>query len=311
MGGARLDPEFDPLTTFADDRVGSVADCVRVEPAASNAIECDARRTVSSHRGVVQCDGEPDAVDSGDHEVRRRRSDPRLDRRAGIVRARTHDHSPAASAHSAVKTGDRGRPLIQSGRMQPLLFLGAGGHAREVAIVADAVDATHQRWSSHTFVEAADEHDALAHGGDVVIALGSPTVRLALWRRYSTRSDLRWPILIHPRADVGPRNSFSDGILIASGVITTNDISIGPATLVNRAVTIGHEVEIGAGCSLNPGVTISGRVTIGDGCLIGAGAIVLGGPHHRRQRDGRRRGSRHPRRTCQLDGRWCTGASTP
>ena len=161
--------------------------------------------------------------------------------------------------------------------MQPLLFLGAGGHAREVAIVADAVDATHQRWSGHTFIEAADEHDALAHGGDVVIALGSPAVRLALWRRYSSRPDLHWPILIHPRADVGPRNSFGDGILIASGVITTNDVSIGPATLVNRAVTIGHEVEIGVGCSLHPGVTISGRVTIGDGCMIGAGAIVLEG----------------------------------
>jgi sugar O-acyltransferase (sialic acid O-acetyltransferase NeuD family) len=161
--------------------------------------------------------------------------------------------------------------------MQPLLFLGAGGHAREVAIVADAVDATHERWSGHTFIEAADEHDALARGGDVVIALGSPAVRLALWRRHSTRIDLHWPTLIHPRADIGPGNSFGDGILIASGVITTNDIAIGPATLVNLAVTIGHEVVIGAGCALNPGVTISGRVTIGDGCLIGAGAIVLEG----------------------------------
>jgi sugar O-acyltransferase (sialic acid O-acetyltransferase NeuD family) len=161
--------------------------------------------------------------------------------------------------------------------MEPLFFLGAGGHAREVAIVADAVDATHQRWSGHTFLKADDEHAALARGGDVVLALGNPTVRLALWRRYSARPDLRWPILIHPKTDIGPDNTFGDGALIASGVITTNDVSIGPATVVNRAVTIGHESSVGTGSVLNPGAIISGRVTIGEGCLIGAGAIILEG----------------------------------
>jgi sugar O-acyltransferase (sialic acid O-acetyltransferase NeuD family) len=157
----------------------------------------------------------------------------------------------------------------------PLFFLGNGGYSREVALIADVVDVDRRRWSSHVFLGPDDEEAALRDGGEVALAVGTAAVRLRLWDKYCSRSDLSWPTLVHPRADIGPTVELGTGVCFSSGSIATANIVIGDGALVNLNVTIGHDSRIGRCCVLNPGVAISGGVVLGDGCLIGAGAVIL------------------------------------
>lgn len=166
-------------------------------------------------------------------------------------------------------------PWYSPGVTRPLFFLGDGGYAHEVALIADLVDPQQQRWDTHVFLGPDDEAAALAHGGAVALAIGTPSVRLALLERYSTRADLTWPELVHPRADIGPRVTIGPGTCVCSGTIITTNVTVESGVLLNLNVTVGHDSVIGAGSVLNPGVAISGGAHIGAGCMIGVGAIVL------------------------------------
>jgi sugar O-acyltransferase (sialic acid O-acetyltransferase NeuD family) len=158
---------------------------------------------------------------------------------------------------------------------QPLLLLGDGGYAAEVALIARAMDPLGERWDDFVFLGAADEESALAGGGDVALAVGTPALRLRLWEKYSAQRALTWPTLIHPRADIGPSSTVGRGACIASGVVVTTSVMIEDAVLLNLNVTVGHDCVIGTGSVINPGVAVSGGCHIGRGCLLGAGAVVL------------------------------------
>jgi sugar O-acyltransferase (sialic acid O-acetyltransferase NeuD family) len=158
---------------------------------------------------------------------------------------------------------------------QPLFLLGDGGHAPEVALIARAMDPFGERWDDLVILGPDDEETALAGGGDVALAVGTPALRLRLWEKYSRQPALAWPVLIHPRADVGPSSVVGRGSCISSGAIVTTSVVIEEAVLVNFNVTVGHDCVVGAGTVLNPGVAVSGGCRIGRGCLLGAGAVVL------------------------------------
>ncbi|HEY0869267.1 MAG TPA: DapH/DapD/GlmU-related protein [Acidothermaceae bacterium] len=158
---------------------------------------------------------------------------------------------------------------------QPLFLLGNGGHAPEVALIARAMDPLGERWRELVFLGPGDEDRALADGGEAALAVGTPTLRLHLWEKYCDRPGLEWPILIHPRADVGPTSTVGRGACISSGSVITTNVVIEEAALINFNVTIGHDCRIGAGTVVNPGAAVSGDCHIGRGCLLGAGAVVL------------------------------------
>jgi len=158
---------------------------------------------------------------------------------------------------------------------QPLFLLGDGGHAPEVALIARAMDPLGERWDDLIFLGPEDEESALADGGDVALAVGTPHLRLRLWEKYLARPEIHWPTLVHPRADIGPNSTVGRGACIGSGAIVTTNVVIEEAVLLNLNVTVGHDCVVGAGSVINPGVAVSGGCDIGRGCLIGAGAVVL------------------------------------
>ncbi len=158
---------------------------------------------------------------------------------------------------------------------QPLFLLGDGGYAHEVALIARAMDPLSERWDDLVLLGAADEESALAGGGDVALAVGTPALRLRLWEKYSAQRTLTWPTLVHPRADIGPSSTVGRGACIGSGVVVTTSVIVEEAVLLNLNVTVGHDCVIGAASVVNPGVAISGGCHIGRGCLLGVGAIVL------------------------------------
>ena len=110
---------------------------------------------------------------------------------------------------------------------------------------------------------------------EFTIGIGNPLLRLAMYNKFKNIGG-KFVSTISPNADIGHYGNFiSEGINIASGVIITNDITIGKGCLINWNTTIGHDSFIGKFVELCPNVNISGNCKIGDYSFIGTSATIL------------------------------------
>ena len=176
----------------------------------------------------------------------------------------------------------------------PVLIVGAGGLAREMAALLMAIDPQQRVWRLLGFVDRqpADaatpsdlpilcDDESLLRDRSVktlVLGVGDPSLRLRLARAYAALPDFAFPTLIHPSSDVrGPRVVLGAGNVFTANVVLTCDIGIGDWNLFNLNVTVGHDVRIGSGCVINPGANISGGAVLGDGVLVGTGVQILEG----------------------------------
>ncbi len=121
------------------------------------------------------------------------------------------------------------------------------------------------------------EHEVELAGryGALVLGVGFPAVREALHTRFA--ADFEFPVLVHPRADVGAGCELADAVVVSAGCVVTTDVRLGAGTLLNPRSGIGHYTVTGRWCVLNPGANVSGSVVLGDGVLVGSGATVLQG----------------------------------
>lgn len=174
-----------------------------------------------------------------------------------------------------------------------LFILGAGGHAREVAQLVEAINSRTETYHLQGFVErqpvdvgrrigrysvVASDADLSTLKGAAVVGVGTPAAIRRIADQFGTTPGLHWPSLVHPSViwragDV----SLDRGTVICAGAILTTDVRLGAFVLVNRAVNLSHDVEVGDWSVINPGAQVSGNVTIGRECLIGAGAVILQG----------------------------------
>jgi len=175
-----------------------------------------------------------------------------------------------------------------------VFILGAGGLAREVAMVLEHQNAREHRWRFMGFVSGSGEEkgrdlgSGLVVGGDdlllesdveadLLIGIGHPRIRAALVPRYLEKgARFCFPNLIHPAATLDFRRvELGSGNVITAGVAMTCDIRIGDFNLFNLNATVGHDGEIGSFDVFNPGVNLSGGVRVGDRVLVGTGAQIL------------------------------------
>jgi sugar O-acyltransferase (sialic acid O-acetyltransferase NeuD family) len=180
--------------------------------------------------------------------------------------------------------------------VNPLVIVGCGGFGREVFSIVDALNADGAGWTVAGFVDdaptvaAKEAVDALGSQilGDlaslaarrgttsVVLAVGSPTARTAIWRRL--RGDrIDFPVLVHPDATLGRNVDLAEGVVVAPGARLSTAIRIGSHVHVDQNVTVGHDTRVGSFARLNPQACLSGSVVIGERVLVGAGATVLQG----------------------------------
>ena len=174
--------------------------------------------------------------------------------------------------------------------MRDLLLVGAGGLAREMALLARQSGA----FRPVGFV-GKDEGEIGGEipGGRIVtsdarllaegttaalhLAVGDPRIRGLLAARLAAAGRFEFPNLLHPTATLDPSVRFGDGNAVTAGVVFTCDVTVGRFNLFNLNATVGHDARIGDCNVVNPGVAISGGVTIGSRCLLGVGAAVLEG----------------------------------
>jgi sugar O-acyltransferase (sialic acid O-acetyltransferase NeuD family) len=174
-----------------------------------------------------------------------------------------------------------------------LLIVGTGGLAKEVAQLARRIDPQGLRWSRMAYVTRDrgelgtalpfgsvayldDEVTQLARTVDVVIGIGTPTVRRMVAERLRHNPQLEFPNLIHPGTELDPGLvKIGCGNMITQGVAMTCDIHLGDFNLLNLNSTIGHDSRIGSFNVINPGCRVAGHVHLADECLLGTGCCIL------------------------------------
>lgn len=175
-----------------------------------------------------------------------------------------------------------------------LIILGASGLAREMAMLAEHINAVHHCWNIMGFIGEPGcdvgtnlgvapilgddswllEQDIVT---DLVVGIGYPKIKEKVIEPYLKVADrFTFPNLIHPKATLDFRRvELGMGNTITAGCVFTCDIRVQDFNLFNLNSTIGHDVEIGSMNVINPGSNISGNVRIGDRVLIGTGAQLL------------------------------------
>lgn len=178
-----------------------------------------------------------------------------------------------------------------SAHANPLIFMGAGGHAKVLVSLAKAAGyliagvcdpslakAGLREWRGLTVLgdDTAITHFASDSYG-LAMGIGTKLGSALRVERYCELTALgyRFPPLIHPRAMVDESVVIADGVQIMAGVIVQPDCIIGRNTILNTGSSIDHDSEVGEHAHIAPGAVLCGGVRVGDESFIGASSTLL------------------------------------
>lgn len=180
---------------------------------------------------------------------------------------------------------------------RPHILLGAGGHARVVLGLAQALgwpvsgvcdpgleQAGVTDWQGcavlgdDTYLDAADPSGVLLLNGIGLMPARGSDLRL------HTRLHHRWgavgfvfPACVHPAAWVAPDVVLAAGVQIMAGAVVQPGCTIGAGSIINTGAIVDHDCNIGQQVHIAPGATLCGDITIDDDTFVGAGATVING----------------------------------
>lgn len=164
----------------------------------------------------------------------------------------------------------------------PLHVVGAGGHAKVVLSVLDALgipvtsvldDDTRTHGSELLGRRVAGATDVLSeHECRAILAIGDNGIRRAIAARHP---NVAWLTLVHPAAVVHASATLGSGTVVMAGAILQPEARVGAHTIVNSGAIVDHETVVGDFVHIATGARLTGAVTVGDGAFCGAGCVVL------------------------------------
>ncbi len=177
--------------------------------------------------------------------------------------------------------------------MKEILVYGAGGFAREVKDVVDAMaGAGHQVRCAGFLDDSGKNPGGVLNGAPVLggeeqivgwkskaeflVGIGNPAVKRKVAAKVA-RFGGRFGNVFHPAAVTSRFVEFGEGTIVTAGVILTNQIKIGRHVILNLDVTVGHDCVLEDLVTVAPGVHISGNVHVGEGTDMGTGAVIIQG----------------------------------
>ncbi len=174
---------------------------------------------------------------------------------------------------------------------KPLVIIGAGDFAREVAWLVERINCARPEWTLLGFVDdspnlqnqVVDGHPVLGTISWlltqteelwVICAIGTGCIRQRVTEQIALKPSLHPATLIDPSAVIGRDIRIGPGCIICAGTVLTVHVTLHSHVIVNLNCTIGHDAVIGKYCTINPGVNVSGKVQIGACSNIGTGAAL-------------------------------------
>lgn len=175
--------------------------------------------------------------------------------------------------------------------LEPLIIVGAGGHARTVigVVLAGA------KWSvAGLIAENCPKGDRTVLGFNLlggleslpelraarickaVIAVGQNSARQRLAENLLA-AGFELATVIHPSAHIMVAAQIGFGSFIHASSVVGPECNIGRNVIVQPMCVIGHETVVGETAQFCAGVKIGGKVRIGDRSFFGPGAVVYPG----------------------------------
>ncbi len=171
-------------------------------------------------------------------------------------------------------------------RLEPIVVLGSGGHAKVVIDVLQSTGA----WEIAGCVSATPGENVLGVsvlGGDAIlshllqsgirsafVAIGDNRLRQQLGGMVQTLG-FQLPNTISPRAIVSRHVRFGNGIVIMPGAVVNADTFVDDFAIINTGATVDHDCSIGSWSHVGPGANLAGEVCIGQGAFVGTGASII------------------------------------
>lgn len=163
-------------------------------------------------------------------------------------------------------------------RKDQLVIIGAGGHGRVVADIAEQI--------GYEKILFLDDRNAAGVAGkvesyvqhletaDFFVAIGNGEVR-EKFRKMLAESGVRPVCLIHPKAVVARNAILGAGTAVMAGAVVNPGAVLGEGTIVNTCASVDHDCRMGDFVHVAVGAHVCGTVTVGDHTWIGAGATVI------------------------------------
>jgi sugar O-acyltransferase (sialic acid O-acetyltransferase NeuD family) len=189
---------------------------------------------------------------------------------------------------------------VVTDRSQPLIILGAGVHAGEMAEIVERVNQAAPTWRLLGFLAADDAAPAILNGYPVlgppaalegypeaalVPAFGWPHPLVGLRERlavlvdpsaFVSRAAVIGPgSVVYPHGFVGANARLEEQVFCLSGSTVNHDNRLEARVVLASGVTLAGHVRVEADCYLGQRCTVRQRVRIGRGSLVGMGAVVL------------------------------------
>lgn len=181
-------------------------------------------------------------------------------------------------------------PPPSSSSFRPLVLIGSGGHAREVAEIAEHA---HLMGQGGPVLGYLDE-DAERHGSEVLgypvlggmdwlaerrnevevlIAIGKASIRRRIAEQLGAQT--RYATVISPLAHLSKHCQIGEGTVVFPMVVVSNLAQVGKHVQLNTACSLSHDAEVGDYCSIFPGALITGGAKLGEEVTLGTNASVI------------------------------------
>jgi sugar O-acyltransferase (sialic acid O-acetyltransferase NeuD family) len=168
-----------------------------------------------------------------------------------------------------------------------LAILGAGGHARETALIAQRLGlakeniafVVEQRYARDTQINGICVHtleSGACDGWPFVAAVGDPMLRERLVA-VGTARGMKARTLCDDAVRIDDTVHVGLGCVMAAGAEVTVNLRLGLHVHLNIGCSISHDCAIGDYCTVSPGAHIAGHVHIGRRVFVGIGATVVNG----------------------------------
>ena len=168
--------------------------------------------------------------------------------------------------------------------MHPLLILGVGPHAAEMAQLVERINAAQPMWRLIGFVAPAGHrgHAAIAATGLPVLGGAAVLSRherchLAFDHEFRDPIDVprqRWATLIDPTAMVAHNARLGAGCVVYPHAFIGADAQIGDRLFMLAGAAINHDDHLGENVTLCSGATLAGSVNVGDNAYLGQACSV-------------------------------------
>ncbi len=161
-----------------------------------------------------------------------------------------------------------------------LIILGAGGHGRVVADLAEQID----KYDEIVFLDDNSNDDRVIgkcndyikfKGQDIEMypAFGNNQGRVE-WENEIEEAGIKLAKIIHPLAYVSSKAKIADGCVVMPYSMVNTDTVVKKACIINVGAIVDHDCILEEGCHLAPGAIVKGENRVPLYSKIDSGEVI-------------------------------------